>query len=397
MGKLNKMFEPKVLVIMLIYSVNGAAGWISAAYQDIANGVGVSYEQVTYIFGSFTTIITLVTAFLTGLIAGKLFTYRTLSIASLLAFMISGSMPFIAAGWTAVIISRAIWGLAMGILMTIPRALSLIYYEGDDVARVNGWGTSINKIATTFIPTLAGVLSVISWDLTFTTFLLALIPLVAVLFLLPKEKLEKDQQPDENTSKPKTMFPKMSLGGWLCCLIPLFAYLAFLPTVFGLSGVIVGGGLGTAVEAGIAITLSNVVGIFIGFILGNMKKFFGDFLLPFQFIFVIAGCLFIGFASSLTMIYIGAFISGIGFPTTVAATVALSQKYITRNEAGVFSGVLSAAISIGATICPFYMTLVMNLSGGSRQSVFVVGATIFAVMSLIIIYTQLKDRKKLEV
>ena len=384
METIKKMFKPQALAILFFFATIGGNGWISSCYQDIADGLGISYDSLLYIFGSVTSIMMLVCSLLVGIVAGKYVSYKLLSVITTVMFTLCGVIPGIIPTWPVVAASRVIWGVACGFANALCRALSMHYYENDDVAEMNGWGTSLNKVATSFIPLLAGALCVVSWRYSFFTYAVGVIPALLVIFCLPNDK-PTGITAEAETGKKVFSFPKLSLAGWLIASIPCFAYMAYLPTVYNLSAVVVGGGLGDAVAAGLCLTLCNVVGIVIGLVLGNLNKVFGRFLLPFQFIFIIIGMLMIGLGKSMMPIYIGCFITGIGFPTTGAAVVALASRYLSREESGMFSGVLSAAISLGATVCPFYMTALAKITGNpSKQLPFVAGAILFVVFGLLI-------------
>jgi len=393
MNTFKKMLQPRALAILFMFAVTGGNGWISSAYQNIADGAGVSYEQVTYIFGSLTSIMMLVCSLLCGTVAGKHISYKALASVGMVAYTVCGFLPALIPTWTVIAVCRVIWGGACGIATVLCRALSMYYYEKDEVAELNGWGTSLNKVATTFIPLLAGALCVMNWRYSFFTYLIAALPTILVLVFLPVD--EKLGAASGESKQKKSLLPKLSLAGWLLASIPFVAYMAYLPSVYNMSAIVVGGGLGDAVAAGFCMTLCNVVGIVIGLILGRMDKLLGRFLLPFQFIFIVIGMLLIGFGKSIMPIYIGCFVSGIGFPTTNAAVTALASRYLGKEETGMFSGVLAAMISLGATVCPFYMTFLAKITGNpSKQVPFVAGAIIFFVMGLVImLLTGMKEKK----
>jgi MFS family permease len=164
-----------------------------------------------------------------------------------------------------------------------------------------------------------------------------------------------------------------------------------MPQFFNMSGIIVGGGLGTAVTTAVAMNLNSIAGMICGAILGLMAKRIGRFLIPFTICFAALGLLLIGTATSLTAIFLGSLIGGFGYNPISAASLAVVAKYVPPETTAFLAGITLASVNVATSIIPYYLNWLAYISGNtSKQFPLLVGAVVLGIIAVVLFIVNLK-------
>lgn len=380
------VFNLQSLIILMMLFINGSSGWVSAAYQNIADAVGVDYAQINYIMSSYKTILTVASTYVGGIIAGKMISYKKMAIGSTFIYGASALVYLFFPTYAGVWIGCTLWGIGMGCIACLPFALAIGFSKDENyVSTMSGWGLALNKVGTTLVPLLSATLCLIKWNYVFLPYLYGFVLCIIIIFSMPDLKYEDKEEKKKN-------FGKMSISGWAIASIAFFAYLLNIPTVYSLSKYVVGGGLGTAVDAATCMSLMSLPGIFVGFLFTEFNKIFKKYLYPVLCIFITIGMFLMYRSDSLNMLRLACLVIGIGFPMTNAAVAVIGDRHIKKEEAGVFSGTMQLMCNLGVVLGPFWMTFCQNLTG-SDHTVMLFGTIGFVILAIFIIILEGKTKK----
>jgi MFS family permease len=113
---------------------------------------------------------------------------RPLLVGGLLLFGLAGVAAGMAPSFEWVLVFRALQGVGASALAPLTIVLIGDLVRGDEESAAQGMKVVLDRIATSLIPLLAGVLAVISWSLPFFLYALALLVALLALAWLPETR-----------------------------------------------------------------------------------------------------------------------------------------------------------------------------------------------------------------
>src|SRR3954447_2643749 len=233
------------------------------AFQDVAAGVaGSIMADIIKAFPDYDPTIVMLVATFPGLMQiipalcyGKLsrrFNKRTLLFTGLALFIIGGTLPAFVDSLPLIIAMRGLLGLGVGITMPLSVDIITDFFEGRERDFLIGFGVStIACIGAIFFQMVGGILAdAYGWQYGFLTYLFPLWILAVTFLYLP----EPEKKVAVHASLKETLFsaPKTVYGftiGQVFFSMLVFGY------VTNISILIQAEGLGSATEAGLAISL----------------------------------------------------------------------------------------------------------------------------------------------
>ena len=186
MAKVISKFHSWLIIVALLSLniVEQAASVINATIPGMAksfpNEALVNIELVTTVVSIFVTIFVLVSGVIVKWIGQK----RT-AILGLLIASVSSIIPAIINNFTAILISRAILGIGIGLANPLAISLIGVFFYGDQRAKLMGWRSAIAGIGTAAMTFVAGQLLVFSWHAAYWVYLLFIPTLVLFIFVVP--------------------------------------------------------------------------------------------------------------------------------------------------------------------------------------------------------------------
>ena len=112
--------------------------------------------------------------------------YRPLLILGTLLFTAAGAAPFWISDFKTILISRALFGIGLGVLMPLGNAVILNLFDGQERANMLGMSGLVMNLGGIVLQLLGGVLCAIKWNYAFLAHLLGAIPLIMVMLMLPE-------------------------------------------------------------------------------------------------------------------------------------------------------------------------------------------------------------------
>jgi len=119
----------------------------------------------------------------------RIFRTKNIAIIGLVIYIISGTCAFVANSIWVLLVFRAILGISVGLLMPLSTGLLAFYYPPEQQSKLMGEAAAMNQLGGVVATLLAGLLSSVSWRLSFMVYLLGLISIILVMLHLPNDKL----------------------------------------------------------------------------------------------------------------------------------------------------------------------------------------------------------------
>ncbi|KKK39123.1 MFS transporter permease [Mesobacillus campisalis] len=379
------------------------------AFQDVAAGVAGSimadiikaypdYDPtIVMLVATFPGLIQIVPALFYGKLTKK-FKKRTLLFTGLTLFIIGGTLPAFIDSLPLIIAMRGILGLGVGITMPLSVDIITDFFEGREKDFLIGFGTStVACIGAIFFQLVGGILAdAYGWQYGFLTYLFPLWILAVTFLYLPEPEKKVQAQTQDTEGEKKLKLPKAVY--WTCLGQVIYSGLIF-GYVTNISVVIQSDNLGSATEAGMAISVFTFGTLLAGFVFGRVKHMLPNMFLPVGIGFTALGMAICYFSPSLTLIFIGSIIGGagmgIGLPGVFARVSDLAPAGIT--SVGV--GLVVASQGIGGITGPFAFQVVQNIfNQGIGRFPLAVSATGLVLLAIVWALTASKSpNKNLEV
>ncbi len=339
------------------------------AFQDVAAGVaGSIMADIIAAFPDYNpTIVMLVATFpglmqiIPALFYGKLsrtFKKRSLLFTGLLLFMIGGVMPFFLDSLPLIIAFRGLLGLGVGI--TIPLSVDIIsdFFDNRERDFLIGFGTStIACIGAIFFQLGGGILAdMYGWQYGFLTYLFPIWILALTFLYLPEPEKRAGSEP--GVKKAKVKVPKVIYGvtlGQIFYSALIFGY------VTNISVVIQSEQLGSATEAGLAISVFTLGTLLAGFVFGKVKHMLPITYLPVAVLFTGLGMMICYFSHSLPMIFVGSIIAGAGMGIGLPGVFARVTEATPAGSGTSYVGLVVVGQGLGGIMGPFAFSVIMNI------------------------------------
>ena len=338
-------------IFMGLGNVSPAIQGLIAAFPDVPRTMVL---QVT----SLPSLFVIIASFVTGKIAGTKISYKSLLLISSGITVAAGVLPYFLNNFTAILVSRAVLGLAFGTLFPLCSASVVSYVKESQRAKVMGIGTFFQNGGSIAAKIIAGYLCAVSWRLTFLTYLFGLITFILVLFFLPN--IPPSGRETATRAESKTKLPKgvifyavfWGLGSLFC--FPLF---------MNISSVVILEELGDAGAAGISISINTAGGLIAGLIFSYCLKVFRKQLFTVGSIAAGIGTLIVFFGSNMGMVNIGMFLAGVGNGLLWPTIPYEMGKFVSPDVFPRASGLMMILQNLMSVISPYFISLVSIITG----------------------------------
>ncbi|HHX77192.1 MAG TPA: MFS transporter, partial [Firmicutes bacterium] len=245
------------IAIMSIFFLMAGIGAITPGLQSIADAFPTVPFNTILLANTLPSLFIIPASFLAGTVAGSRIKYRTLILGGILLFTCGGAAPIILDNFTLILVTRAIFGIGLGLITPLGNALILNFFEGQARANLLGAGNVSLNAGGIVLQLLGGFLAAINWRYTFLSHLFGLISLVIVYILLKEP--EKVERPAER----KTPVPK---AVYFYSLLLMLMFLFTFPLMLSMSSIISEEGLGDASAAAVVLSMFTVGGTVAGLV-----------------------------------------------------------------------------------------------------------------------------------
>lgn len=296
-------------------------------------------------------------ALLSGVLVTKVRKKTLLLFAAVLAAVV-GFLPFLADSFALLFFSRCVYGVSLGLAMSLNAVVVADFFEGAKRVKAMGIQAASVGLGMVVVTSIGGFLGRNGFRNAYWINLIAVACLAVLMIFLPDQDLVKAEGKGP---------AKLSKQVWL---VALFAFLEFLFLITFSTNIAMhmkGALEGSTQAAGTVTGVFSAIQIIAGFILGNVTKRTGKFTLPFgMFLFVPGAVLLLLFPGNLAMLLLGAVFCGFSQGFFVPTSFVEAANASAPEATAMASAIVTSANCIGQLLSP----VLLNTMAGS-----ILGAT----------------------
>lgn len=317
-----------------------------------------------------------------GLVAARLakkFFKKALIIFGTGCYFVGGILPFFLHGSAEVILAcSCIIGVGMGIAMTAITALICEFFQGEERGGMLGLYAAFIAIGGTLASLLGGRLGASTWYHAFLAYLFLIPIIICEIIFLPKGHLDQEEETGVQQSK------RMSKQVWVIALTGFVFYVCVNVINNNAAMLVAERSLGGAVESSYITTCYTIAGLITGVFVGKIVMKLQRKSIATAYGLGAVGMLIVFAGTSIPVICIGAFISGVGF-CIFASTANFHVSEMSTPSTLTFSlAFLSAIINLGQAFSPIILNTASSVAGTDVKARFIVaavGSIIIAVLA----------------
>ena len=356
---LTKMLKPTLLSLSLLTIMSGAA--VAPALARIA--AAFPEESVTSVKLILTTpaVFIIVFSLLSGRLCARFSKRQVLSI-GLVTYLIGGLGGGMATSFELLLVTRAVLGVGVGLIMPLSTGLIADFFGGEERARMLGFSTAASNLGGIIATLVAGILASASWRYSFCVYGLGMPVLVLVLAFLP----EPERTAAETGGRRKLPAAVYAWG------FGVFAVMvAFYAVPINLALFLEQNRFGGASMAGVASSVVTGTGFVAGLTFGRARTFGrGLFSIVLPALFAL-GYLLLGRASDLPQVLLAVGLVGTGVGWSMPALLNGASRAGGDGTGVQVMAVMSSFIYTGQFLSPVLLGFLSDTYGdGSTRFVF---------------------------
>ena len=276
----------------------------------------------------------------------------------------AGASGFILNSLGAILVGRAVLGLAVAGIMTGVTTLIADYYKGQQRADFMGLQAAFMGLGGVVFLSFGGFVADLNWRYPFLIYLSAWAIFVAIAITLyePSRKID-------NTIESTEIEFNSTLYGILAMIygVALFYMVAFYLIPVQLPFYLKSLGNGSATAAGLAIAASTLASSIASLRYGFVKQHAGYVqIVAIAFLIAALGYAVIGFASSYNLVLLGLIIAGFGFGLLMPNLNVWLSSIVPDNLRGRALGGLTTFFFLGQFLSPLISQPITNVFGLNR-------------------------------
>ena len=373
-------------VILAVYFVIPDMGYIAPSLSAIAEQYGVDAGSASYL-STIVSLTQIVSAFICGLIAGKLVSRKLLLSIAVTGMAVFGVIPVFfspaAVPFWVLMVDRAIFGLFLGFLQPIIFAFVANVFS-DENKRANGYGIGnvAFNVGAVFASSVGGICVGIGWNTAFWLYAIGLVVLVFVIVFYKEPLVKMD---DESKSEKARITPL----AWFYTSIIFVAMVLDYPFFTVFISALIDHGVCDGVMGGQLLSLFTLVGIVVAAIFGLLFKNLRMKTLPVACLLCAIGLavIFLGIAvtKSLPVVVVGVCIIAFGHMAITAGVPHYVSITCTPAVASAALAYTAMAMNLGGFVSSPYVQLVTSIEGsGDYAVVFLVSAVLMLVFAFVV-------------
>ena len=292
----------------------------------------------------------------------------------------AGSLPFFIRSFVLLLVTRCLFGLGQGTVVSMTMAMIAGLYDGNERSDMIGMNGSINGLGSALAAWVGGQLLVFGWQRSFAVYFTgaAVLPLVA---LFVPDTPSRTASSDEKTactgaSAPAAQGSILPLAGWSAMMFVSVLCLSLF-TVKA-SQLIASSGLGTAREGSTAIAVISLGAVVSGALFGRIHSALRGRDLAVYYAAAAAGFILAGLSRSMAVTLAGSLLAGFGYMGFIPYLQDRAAKCVSGMRTG-RSGLVLAAQSMGSFASPWLGALLARFTGDLRAQFLMAGGVFLAL------------------
>ena len=364
-----------IIAVVCISFLQGLQHSVTPMLKSIQNAFPGVKTSLVQMLVSGPGLLAMIVALASGFLVTKISKKKLLLIAAAIT-LATGFLPFIKESFGLLFACRFIYGIALGLSMTLNGAVVADFFEGDERVQVMGIQAAAVGAGMMIVNAGAGALGASDYHTSYWINLIALAALILLYVCLPdtgKVKTDRDNPIQLNKDV------------YLMGVIGFFFFLFLITFNTNIAMHIGGKYAGDSAFSGVINAVFSLIQIAAGAVLGRITKIFGRLTLTSALVsFAIGGLILVFFPGSAPMLILGALFcgccQGIFMPTgMVKVTNAVNPQ-----SAAMATAVFSCGLQLGSFLSPVIMNALSGLFFGEVTTghVFLLAAAGMVILSL---------------
>lgn len=306
---------------------------------------------------------------------------RTIALAGLGLYVVSGVCCFFTSGIAALLALRALLGVSVGLVMPLSTGLLAYYFPPEQQAHYMGLSASMNQTGGVIATLLAGALSYTGWNFPFLVYLLGLPAIVLVALFLPNERLGSANKRGVPFAPRQLLKFHPSVVGMTLLMLIFFVFV----TNFAITTAHTAGYSPMQITA--IMVGTDVVAAFAGIAFGAVMSAIPKYMKYLAPLFFMAGYALFCAGSNAATILAGAACIGIANGVGVPYLLTIGSIKGGKNSATTVMPLLSAALYLGQFVSPLIVSPIAQLISGDRPDTIAPYIVAIAFSALFLIQT----------
>jgi MFS family permease len=375
------------IVLLFASSLSVLAGAIVAPSLPVLRQVFASQDGINLLSRLVLTLPALGVAIgapLVGVLVDRIGRRRVL-LAGLVLYGASGTSGLWLDSLQGILVGRFILGFGIAAVMISATTLLADLTHGETRSKLMGIQSAFMGLGGILFMTTGGWLADMNWRWPFFAYFLGLMMIPGALITLNANKPKQEKFNQDETLPKQALF----VYGFTIIGMLLF-YLLPVQLPFLLSGHL--GATGT--QIGLSLGLMTAFGTTGSFLFARVQKVLGhQRMLLMNFIMMIPGLALIGWSTTWPGILLGIAIFGSSIGLFMPNITLWITEIIPSNERGRALGYLTTAIYLGQFLSPIAASPILD-AGATLSQLFIVGAGLAALVSLLLVMTYNKKIDK---
>ncbi|WP_041229797.1 MFS transporter [Deferribacteres bacterium DY0037] len=334
-----------ILSLSLLTIMAGAA--VSPALADIQNSIKGAQPTLIKMILTLPAVFIIPTSYCIGKFSGGI-SKKNLALAGVAIYTVSGCWAFFATDIYMLLASRAVLGVAVGIIMPVAAALIADFFHGEKRMRMMGYNAAFANFGGILATFSSGLLASINWRYAFLVYAMGIpVFIIAMLFI-------KEPEQTKNFDK-KAPRLKLPLEVYIKALPGFLVFLGFYTIPTNIAVYLASAGLGGPKEAGYAMAFSTGTAMLLGLTVAKVRKKLGRVYVPSIAFSMLICHLLLGFTSSVAAVNLAMIANGY--------TLSMSIPYIMVKATEAAKGnnvAATSAVTLSIFIGQFFSPIVMD-------------------------------------
>lgn len=374
--KRSPMFALGILSISFLMSVSNAVSGTIPLMEKYFSDVSRANIELLIVIPTGGVLLGTVISGLVSNLLGKKYTV----IAGLSISLVFGIIPAFIFNYPAILISRAMFGVGMGIFTPLSVSYITDLFPEETRNRLLGWRNSVGAIGDSIMLFIAGFLINISWHTTYLVFLFLLVPILLVMFFVPKHYDNIVSEDGKEVEEDVKVKPTTNFGVIQLAFIFLLVCLFYSAISLKLASYVVNNHIGSAAAATRIFGFLVLCSIFSGLIFEKIAKWFGKYTVTIFYIITAISMIVMSFTTSipvlLVLVLAAGFCNGIINPALTARMVHYSPK----GSMNFTTSIIIIGINIGFLIAPYFFQFFGEMIGNAGPANMILWSGIFYVL-----------------
>ena len=353
-GNIKARVVATVFAIALINGLQHSLSPVLSSVHAYYPGVDVSLIQMLV---TVPTLMAVVVALLTGWLALYISKKKIFLFAALVAG-VTGLVPLLSDSFWTLFLFRALYGVALGIVVSLVTALVADFFDGAERVQVMGvQGASVGA-GMVLVTTLAGIVGRTDFHNTYYLSILGFVAFFAILLLLPEVPVKRAEGGEKKRIRLNAEVWRMAAF--------LFAE-GFFIIVYttNLSMHLAGALKGDTAVAGMITGVFSAAQILMGVLLGRISRITGRYTLPVAMFALAAGyLLLVFFPGNLPILLVSAVFCGYSQSVYCAKAMAEVTTVVDQDSTPMASSLMTCALCLSQFVSPVVIGGVSRLFFG---------------------------------